>query len=238
MSSDDNTRDLSAVAQDYLKVIWTAQEWSVDKVSTKMLAERIGVSASTASESIRKLADQGLVDHEKYGGVSLTDAGRTAALAMVRRHRLMETFLVRELGYGWDEVHDEAEVLEHAVSDRMLDRIDAKLGYPTRDPHGDPIPAPDGRVPTPPARQLSACRDGDVGTVARISDADPEMLRYFDGVGISLDSRLRVVARRDFAGIISVAVEDSPGSRDSGSSREPHPTVDLGSPAAEAIWVV
>lgn len=116
-------------------MIWTAQEWSREKVSTKLLAERIGVSASTASESIRKLADQGLVHHEKYGAVTLTDAGRRAALAMVRRHRLMETFLVQELGYGWDEVHDEAEILEHAVSDRMLDRIDAKLGHPTRDPH-------------------------------------------------------------------------------------------------------
>ena len=149
VSPDGNPRDLTTVAQDYLKVIWTAQEWSLEKVSTKMLAERIGVSASTASESIRKLADQGLVNHEKYGAVTLTEAGRRAALAMVRRHRLMETFLVRELGYSWDEVHDEAEVLEHAVSDRMLDRIDAKLGHPTRDPHGDPIPAADGQVPTP-----------------------------------------------------------------------------------------
>ena len=222
--------DLSTVAQDYLKTIWTAQEWSREKVSTKMLAERIGVSASTASESIRKLADQGLVHHEKYGAVTLTDAGRAAALAMVRRHRLLETFLVNELGYGWDEVHDEAEVLEHAVSDRMLDRMDAKLGFPTRDPHGDPIPAADGRVPTPPARQLSDCSDGDAGTVARISDADPEMLRYFDTVGISLDSRLRVLARRDFAGMISVEVQapDGPDAT----------TVDLGSPAAQAIWVV
>lgn len=232
MSSDDTARDLSSVAQDYLKVIWTAQEWSVDKVSTKMLAERIGVSASTASESIRKLADQGLVDHEKYGAVTLTDAGRLAALAMVRRHRLMETFLVRELGYGWDEVHDEAEVLEHAVSDRMLDRIDAKLGFPTRDPHGDPIPAADGRVPAPDARQLSMCRDGDAATVARISDADPEMLRYFDSVGISLDSRLTVLARRDFAGMISVGVQ-RPGSAATAAT-----TVDLGNPAAEAIWVI
>src|SRR6195952_4060044 len=140
MSPDDTARDLSSVAEDYLKVIWTAQEWSVEKVSTKMLAERIGVSASTASESIRKLADQGLVDHEKYGAVSLTAAGRTAALAMVRRHRLMETFLVRELGYGWDEVHDEAEILEHAVSDRMLDRIDAKVGHPPPGSHRDPDP--------------------------------------------------------------------------------------------------
>lgn len=232
MSPAGNPRDLSTVAQDYLKVIWTAQEWSPDKVSTKMLAERIGVSASTASESIRKLADQGLVDHEKYGAVTLTDAGRLAALKMVRRHRLMETFLVMELGYSWDEVHDEAEVLEHAVSDTMLDRIDAKLGYPTRDPHGDPIPAPDGRVPTPPARQLSACSDGDAGVVARISDADPEMLRYFDSVGINLDSRVRVLARRDFAGMISVEVASADG------SDSPATTVDLGSPAAEAIWVV
>ena len=222
-------RDLTMVAQDYLKIIWTTQEWSHEKVSTKLLAERLGVSASTASESIRKLADQGLVHHEKYGAVTLTDRGRHAALGVVRRHRLLETFLVSELGYGWDEVHDEAEILEHAVSDLMLDRIDAKLGYPTRDPHGDPIPAADGQVPTPPARQLSACADGDFGTVARISDADPEMLRYFDAVGISLDSRLQVLARRDFAGMISVSVQASDGGLN---------TVELGSPAAQAIWVV
>jgi DtxR family Mn-dependent transcriptional regulator len=224
VKSQDEPDALSTVAQDYLKVIWTAQEWSAERVSTKMLAERLGVSASTASESIRKLADQGLVDHEKYGAVTLTAEGRRAALAMVRRHRLLETFLVRELGYGWDEVHDEAEVLEHAVSDRLMARIDAKLGFPQRDPHGDPIPAVDGQVPAPAARQLWSCVDGEAGTVARISDADPEMLRYFDDVGISLDSRLKVLARREFAGIISVAINDDP--------------VDLGSPAAQAIWVI
>src|SRR5438270_9782934 len=142
----DESNELTSVAQDYLKVIWNAQEWSLEKVSTKMLAEKLGVSASTASESIRKLAEQGLVDHEKYGAVTLTESGRRAALAMVRRHRLLEAFLVKELGYSWDEVHDEAEILEHAVSDRMLDRIDAKLGHPTRDPHGDPIPAANGQV--------------------------------------------------------------------------------------------
>ncbi|BBZ05016.1 DtxR family transcriptional regulator [Mycolicibacterium chitae] len=226
---DSGASDLTTVAQDYLKVIWTVQEWAPEKISTKLLADRLGVSASTASESIRKLADQGLVHHEKYGAVTLTERGRAAALSMVRRHRLLETFLVNELGYSWDEVHDEAEVLEHAVSDRMLDRMDAKLGYPTRDPHGDPIPAADGKVPTPPARQLSDCDNGDEGTVARISDSDPEMLRYFDTVGINLDARLRVLARRDFAGMISVAVESHAGE---------NTTVDLGSPAAQAIWVV
>jgi DtxR family Mn-dependent transcriptional regulator len=226
---DERPPGLSAVAQDYLKVIWNAQEWSLERVSTKMLAEKIGVSASTASESIRKLAEQGLVNHEKYGAVTLTESGRQAALAMVRRHRLLEAFLVKELGYSWDEVHDEAEVLEHAVSDRLVARIDAKLGFPQRDPHGDPIPGSDGRVPTPPARQLWACHDGDAGTVARISDADPEMLRYFDSIGISLDSRLRVLTRREFAGVISVAVESAHGAPT---------TVDLGSPAAQAIWMV
>jgi DtxR family Mn-dependent transcriptional regulator len=225
----DEPNELTAVAQDYLKVIWNAQEWSLEKVSTKMLAEKLGVSASTASESIRKLAEQGLVDHEKYGAVTLTESGRRAALAMVRRHRLLEAFLVKELGYSWDEVHDEAEVLEHAVSDRLVARIDAKLGFPQRDPHGDPIPGSDGQVPTPPARQLWSCDDGDAGTVARISDADPEMLRYFDSIGISLDSRLRVLTRREFAGMISVAVESADGVPT---------TVDLGSPAAQAIWMV
>ena len=193
MTAADDARGLTSVAQDYLRVILKVQEWSGEKVSTKMLAERIGVSASTASESIRKLADQGLVEHEKYGAVTLTDRGRRAAVSVVRRHRLLETFLVQVLGYSWDEVDDEAEVLEHAVSDLMLSRIDAKLGHPQRDPHGDPIPALDGQVPTPPARQLSTCADGDHGSVARISDADPEMLRYFDSVGIALDSHLTVL---------------------------------------------
>ncbi|HJT91801.1 MAG TPA: metal-dependent transcriptional regulator, partial [Mycobacterium sp.] len=193
---------------------------------------KLGVAPSSVTEMVKKMAAAGLVSHVPYGPLRLTEAGRERALAVVRRHRLMETFLVRELGYSWDEVHDEAEVLEHAVSDRMLDRIDAKLGHPTRDPHGDPIPAADGQVPTPDARQLSACKDGDAGTVARISDADPEMLRYFDSVGISLDSRLRVLARRDFAGMISVAIESRVGPDGSAA------TVDLGSPAAEAIWVI
>ncbi|RVW03765.1 metal-dependent transcriptional regulator [Rhodococcus spongiicola] len=219
---------LSSVAQDYLKVIWTVQEWSGERVSTKLLSEKIGVSASTVSEAIRKLSDQGLVDHARYGSIALTDAGRAAAVSMVRRHRLIETFLVNELGYGWDEVHDEAEVLEHAVSERMINRMDVKLGFPERDPHGDPIPAADGSVPTPPARQLSDFQDGDSGRVARISDADPAMLRYFDSVGIALDTEITVVERRDFAGTVSIRLGADPACD----------TVDLGNPAAQAIWLV
>lgn len=221
------TEALSAVAQDYLKIMWTVQEWSGEKISTKLLAEKLGVSASTVSEAVRRLADQGLVDHARYGAISLTDSGRIAAVAMVRRHRLIESFLVSELGYSWDEVHDEAEVLEHAVSDRMIAAIDAKLGHPERDPHGDPIPAADGTIPAPPARALSAFGDGEHGRVARISDSDPAMLRYFDEVGISLDTDITVVERRDFAGTVSVRIGGDAGS-----------TVDLGTPAADAIWLV
>ncbi|MEZ5211328.1 metal-dependent transcriptional regulator [Gordonia sp. PP30] len=201
--------DLTSVTQDYLKVIWTSQEWNEVKVTTKLLAEKLGVSPSTASEGIRKLADQGLVEHERYGSVSLTDDGRAAAIGMVRRHRLLETFLVRELGYGWDEVHDEAEILEHAVSDRLMARIDAKLGFPQRDPHGDPIPQPDGRVPNAGSRGLDSLDVGQSAVITRISDTDPAMLRYFEEIGVDLDRRVTVTDKRPFAGTITICVDDS-----------------------------
>lgn len=217
------TDGLSSVTQDYLKVIWTAREWSDERVSTKLLAGSLGVSASTASEAIRKLADQGLVNHEKYGEVTLTASGRAAAVQMVRRHRLLETFLVSELGYSWDEVHDEAEVLEHAVSNELMRRMDAKLGYPHRDPHGDPIPQEDGSIRWPDGTLLNELPEGTTGTVVRISDHDPEMLRYFDDVGIALDAEVLIQARRQFAGTTAVTVNGKP--------------IDLGDIAAQAIWI-
>lgn len=219
------------MAQDYLKVVWSAQEWSDEPVTTKLLAERIGVGASTVSETVRRLTAQGLLEHPRYGSVELTELGRTHAVQIVRRHRLIETFLVSELGYTWDEVHDEAEVLEHAVSDLMVDRIDERLGHPTRDPHGDPIPAPDGTVPTPPAVTLAALDAGTRAVVARISDADAEVLRYFAELGLGLDAQLTVVERRDFAGVLCIewAPHDDP---------ERTSTVDLGLRAADTVWVV
>jgi DtxR family Mn-dependent transcriptional regulator len=216
-------------AEDYLKTIYAHTEWQSEPIAPSALAARLGVAPSSVTEMVKKLAAAGLITHVPYGPLSLTDAGRLRATGVVRRHRLIETWLVREMGYSWDEVHDEAEVLEHAVSDQLVARIDAKLGFPRRDPHGDPIPASDGQVPSPPARQLWACDDGDTGKVARISDADPEMLRYFASVGISLDSQFRVLTRREFAGMISVAIESADGAQT---------TVELGSPAARAIWVV
>ena len=154
---------------------------------------------------------------------TLTEDGRRAAVAMVRRHRLIETWLVDEMGYGWDEVHDEAEVLEHAVSDLLVERIDAKLGRPSRDPHGDPIPTVDGTIPAPPAVPLSNFAVGQTGKVTRISDSDPDMLRYFGSIGIALDLSITMVERRDFAGTVAVDVSGS--------------VLDLGHVAAEAIWM-
>src|SRR3989337_1297624 len=136
--------ELSTLAETYLKVIWNAGEWIEEPVTVGALAARLGFTPSTVSEAIRKLDRLGLVSHARYGAIELTKEGRLAALAMVRKHRLLETFLVTELGYTWDEVHDEAEILEHACSDRFIDRLANKLGDPTRDPHGDPIPRSDG----------------------------------------------------------------------------------------------
>lgn len=185
--------DLSASTQDYLKCIWTLQEWRPGPVSVTALAERLGVRTSTVSDAIKKLADAGLVEHEHYGGVTLTPAGSAHALAMVRRHRLLETYLVQELGYEWDEVHDEAEVLEHAVSDRLVAAIDARLGRPTRDPHGDPIPSADGAPHLPAAVPIGVAAPGRY-VVARISDADPGRLRRFADQGIVPDARVTLGA--------------------------------------------
>ena len=140
----DASSNYSAVVEDILKLVWSAEEAGRDGVKPKDVSEHMGVVPSTATENIQRLARQGLVTHERYGRVRLTPQGRAIALGMVRRHRLLETYLHEALGFSWDEVHEEAEILEHAVSDRLLDRLDRVLGYPSRDPHGDPIPRADG----------------------------------------------------------------------------------------------
>jgi DtxR family Mn-dependent transcriptional regulator len=176
--------ELSSTAQDYLKVVWTATEWAPGPVTVTLLAGRMAVSKATASDTVRRLVEAGLFAHEPYGGVELTALGREHAVGMVRRHRILETFLVESLGYGWDEVHDEAESLEHAVSDTLIDRIDAMLGHPARDPHGDPIPTRDGLPHLPHAILLTDAPAGVPLTVERISDADPEVLRALASRGI------------------------------------------------------
>lgn len=223
------TLPTSNVTQDYLKAIYSAVEWGGPAMSVSALATRMGVSASTASETVRRLADEGLVHHERYGGISLTERGREAALKMVRRHRLIETLLVEHLGYEWDEVHDEAEVLEHAVSDLLIERVDKLLGHPVRDPHGDPIPSVDGEVTLPPTRPLSETPAGEGGRVVRISDAEPQVLRHLADVGVRLDAEVTVVETRPYVGTTLFTVTQ-PG-------EEQGQEVELGDPAVAAVWV-
>jgi DtxR family Mn-dependent transcriptional regulator len=180
--------DLSPSTQDYLKALWSLGEWDPAAVTVTALAERLGLRTSTTSDGLRKLVSQGFVEHAPYGAIVLTEAGTAHALAMVRRHRLLETYLASELGYSWDEVHDEAESLEHAVSDTFLERIDAVLGHPTRDPHGDPIPPAAGEHSTPDAVRLSSLPVGTSATVSRISDSSPDRLRAFAAAGIRPDA--------------------------------------------------
>lgn len=182
---------LNSSSQNYLKVVWTLGEWSDEPVTIAAVASRLELRRSTVSDAIRKLANQGLVEHEPYGAVHLTAAGLQHAMTMVRRHRLIETFLVEVLGYSWDEVHDEAEELEHAVSELMIERIDTHLGRPRRDPHGDPIPGADGGIARLAAWQLSEAEPGP-HRVVRISDEKPELLQQFSDDGIVLDASLQI----------------------------------------------
>ncbi len=217
--------ELSASTQNYLKAIWGLQEWSDAPVTASSLAAKAGVKLSTASDAVRKLTDQGLLEHTPYGAVTLTAQGRAHAVAMVRRHRLIETFLVQVLGFRWDQVHDEAEDLEHAVSDFMVDRIDEHLGYPTRDPHGDPIPTPDGRVARPEAILLSALTPGSRARVERISDADAGLLQYFAERGIGVGTELEVRPGAPYSDSLEVVVDG-------------HGTaIPLGRSATDAVWI-
>jgi DtxR family Mn-dependent transcriptional regulator len=176
--------------EDYLKVIYGHTEWQPEPITPSQLATRLGLAPSTVTEMVKKLVASGHVAHAPYGAVRLTPTGRAEALRMVRRHRLVETWLVSRYRFGWDEVHDEAEVLEHVLSDRLLDEIDEQLGRPVRDPHGDPIPARDGSVDQPDAVVLSSLPDGQRGRVARISDRDPAVLRELASAGIGLDAEV------------------------------------------------
>lgn len=198
-------------SQDYLKKIYDLQEWGLagsgehQGASLSTLATELGQRRSTASEAVKRLVADGLVVHAPYGDITLSEEGRQLALQMVRRHRLLETYLQRELGYGRDEVHGEAEVLEHAVSDLFIARIDAAMGHPERDPHGDPIPDPDGRVVETATIPLSRASLGDRLCVDRISDRDPALLRYLEDHGV-LPGTVIEVGERPYPDMAAVTV--------------------------------
>ena len=184
----------SPAVEDYLKTVYQHTEWQDQPITPKVLADALGVAPSSVTEMVKKMATAGLVSHVPYGAVRLTPEGEARALQMVRRHRIIETWLVREHGYNWDEVHDEAEVLEHALSDRLLDAIDAQLGRPRHDPHGDAIPAADGTVPREPFVLLANAPDGHEGRVIRVSARDPALLRAIDDSGLQVGDTVVVIS--------------------------------------------
>ena len=217
----------SSSIEDYVKVIYGFTEWQDKPITSSQLAQRLGVANSSVSEMVRKLKDQGLVDHKPYSAITLTPAGIRLALSMVRRHRLIETYLVQELGYSWDEVHDEAELLEHAVSDTFIERMAAKLGDPRRDPHGDPIPTADGAVLMPVAHLLGELDPGHTGRITRISDENPDLLRYLAAENIDLDADVEVMGRKPFGGALVVRINNAGRTRD----------YDLADEITAALWV-
>ncbi|MDI9891437.1 metal-dependent transcriptional regulator [Microbacterium sp. IEGM 1404] len=184
----------SPVADDYLKAIYHHTEWQDDPITPSQLAAVLSLAPSSVTEMVKKLAAQGLVSHRPYGPVSLTPAGARRAASVIRRHRLIETWLVREFHYSWDEVHDEAEVLEHSLSDRLLEGIDERLGRPRFDPHGDAIPDATGAVHRAPFVLLRDAASGHSGRVLRVSDRDPELLRALVERRIDVGHELEVVS--------------------------------------------
>ncbi len=201
MSLSPETETLrSPAVEDYAKAIYALERRAGKPVSTNALAARLGVTAASASGMVKRLGELGLVSHEPYRGVSLTDAGRRVALEVIRHHRLLELYLVKSLGVPWDRVHEEAEVLEHVLSEELEELIAAKLGDPVYDPHGDPIPSRELTIEEPETESLEALPDGTRGVFARVSDSDPEMLRYLAERGIAPGAELEVIERQPFGG--------------------------------------
>lgn len=190
----------SSAVQDYAKAIYALQSRGDGPVSTNALAERLQVTAASASGMVKRLDELDLVTHVPYKGVELTPQGEAVALEVLRHHRLLELYLAETLGVPWDRVHDEAEVLEHVLSEELEELIAAKLGDPTHDPHGDPIPTRDGRIEEGTTEALQALAAGESGTFVRVSDSDPEMLRYLSDRGISPGDSFEVIEKQPFGG--------------------------------------
>ena len=200
---------LSAVMEDYLKAIYHLQAASDERVRTSEIAERLDVTPPTVTSMIEKLDDRGLVDRKKYGGVTLTMEGEQVAIEVIRHHRLLEAYLTEHLDYSWSEVHDEADRLEHHISEDFEARVAAALDDPSIDPHGDPIPTADLE---PPARQsddsLGDCDEGDTVEVSRVSDRDRSVLEYLEERGVAPGSKLTIVEIAPF-GMVTVKVNET-----------------------------
>jgi DtxR family Mn-dependent transcriptional regulator len=201
---------LSGPVEDYLKAIYDLERVG-EPATTNDIALRLGVAAASVSGMVRRLADQGLITHEPYRGVRLTSEGRQAALRTIRRHRILECYLTEVLGYPWDRVHEEAEQLEHAASEELIERMAGALGDPAHDPHGAPIPTRDGLVEEATLRTLADVGQGERLRVRRVEDEDAERLRYLAELGIRPAALVRILDKAPFGGPITLWVDDAGG---------------------------
>jgi DtxR family Mn-dependent transcriptional regulator len=200
MPLEPKTPTPTAAVEDYAKAIYALSHDGIDSVSTTALAERLGVTPASASAMIKRLDEMGLARHAPYHGVELTERGSQLALEILRHHRLLELYLTESLGVPWDRVHDEAEVLEHVLSEELEELIAIKLGDPTRDPHGDPIPTRELEIVERPTDTLESLVPGACGRFVRISDSDPDMLRYLAERGIAPGAEFEVEDKQPFGG--------------------------------------
>ena len=207
MATKDTAR--SAAVEDYAKAIFALESRGSEPVSTNALAERLSITPGSVSAMLKKLDELGFTTHVPYRGVRLTEEGRRLALEVIRHHRLLERYLNDALGMPWDRVHAEAEVLEHVISEDLEALIAAKLGHPTVDPHGDPIPSAELELSESPTERLDSLSAGDEGLFVRVSDSDPEMLRYLAERGIFPGDSFTVRERQPFGGPLFVVFGDS-----------------------------
>ncbi len=193
--------------ENYLKAIFHLQTEETKGVSTSSLSEVLETKAASVSEMVKKLANKELVNYQKYYGVQLTDFGKKHALKIIRKHRLWELFLVEHLDFTWDEVHEVAEQLEHIKSEKLVDSIDKLLGYPKKDPHGDPIPDKDGHLEIKQKQLLSRCGIGDSGIIVGVKDTSSEFLRYLDKQHITIGTRFTIKDKEPFDALLDVDIE-------------------------------
>lgn len=198
--------NLSQSVGDYVKVIHALS--ADEAASTSKIASALGVAAASVSNMLARLHDDGLVSYEAYRGATLTPRGEREALRLLRRHRLVETFMIERLGYTWDEVHDEAEAIEHAISDRFTEALAELLGHPSHDPHGDPIPGADGSLPDTPATPLAELEPGQILQVARLLTQEGDVLTHLTTLGIQPGTRIEVQSREPLGGLLEVRIDD------------------------------
>lgn len=196
----------SQIEENYLKAIYKLSQEENAPVSTSKLAEELGVQSASVTDMIKKLSQKNLLSYKKYHGVSLSDKGRSEAVRIIRKHRLWETFLVEKLGFGWGEVHDVAEQLEHVRSEQLVDRLDAFLNYPKVDPHGDPIPDKDGVVRKQTNVPLTSLKSGESGVISAVKHDGKDLLDYLDRHNLVLGNQLEVIEKLEFDGSMEVKV--------------------------------